>query len=156
MSTPSACFCVSSRARAANVLHNICCLGLTRFAGVRCGEAPRANDSPSLPYGLLLREHGAAATCSISQLSKEFAMTVLRQRMTEDMQVRNLSPNTQLSYLQQVSKPLRDREAVGQSCAFGEVGTTPTVAVAVPAREALTATAWSGCLQRIPSRKGAC
>jgi integrase/recombinase XerD len=30
-------------------------------------------------------------------------MTVLRQRMTEDMQVRNLSPHTQLSYLQQVS-----------------------------------------------------
>lgn len=30
-------------------------------------------------------------------------MTVLRQRMTEDMQVRNLTPNTQLSYLQQVS-----------------------------------------------------
>jgi integrase/recombinase XerD len=30
-------------------------------------------------------------------------MTALRQRMTEDMQVRNLSANTQLSYLQQVS-----------------------------------------------------
>ena len=30
-------------------------------------------------------------------------MTNLRQRMTEDMQVRNLSPNTQASYLQQVS-----------------------------------------------------
>ena len=30
-------------------------------------------------------------------------MTVLRQRMTEDMQVRNLSPHTQESYLQQVS-----------------------------------------------------
>ena len=30
-------------------------------------------------------------------------MTVLRQRMTEDMQVRNLSPHTQSSYLQQVS-----------------------------------------------------
>ncbi|MGE0854365.1 MAG: tyrosine-type recombinase/integrase [Hyphomicrobiaceae bacterium] len=30
-------------------------------------------------------------------------MTVLRQRMAEDMQVRNLSLNTQLSYLQQVS-----------------------------------------------------
>ena len=31
-------------------------------------------------------------------------MTVLRQRMTEDMQVRNLSPHTQASYLQQVSQ----------------------------------------------------
>ena len=30
-------------------------------------------------------------------------MTVLRQRMTEDMQVRNLSPHTQASYHQQVS-----------------------------------------------------
>jgi site-specific recombinase XerD len=30
-------------------------------------------------------------------------MTILRQRMTEDMQIRNLSPNTQLSYLLQVS-----------------------------------------------------
>ena len=30
-------------------------------------------------------------------------MTILRQRMSEDMQVRNFSPNTQLSYLQQVS-----------------------------------------------------
>lgn len=30
-------------------------------------------------------------------------MTPLRQRMTEDMEIRNLSPNTQLSYLQQVS-----------------------------------------------------
>jgi integrase/recombinase XerD len=30
-------------------------------------------------------------------------MTYLRQRMSEDMQVRNLSPNTQLSYIQQVS-----------------------------------------------------
>lgn len=30
-------------------------------------------------------------------------MTPLRQRMTEDMEIRNLSPNTQLSYLQQVT-----------------------------------------------------
>ena len=30
-------------------------------------------------------------------------MTPLRHRMTEDMQVRNLSPRTQSSYLQQVS-----------------------------------------------------
>lgn len=30
-------------------------------------------------------------------------MTSLRQRMTEDMQVRNLALNTQPSYLQQVS-----------------------------------------------------
>jgi integrase/recombinase XerD len=31
-------------------------------------------------------------------------MTFLRQRMTEDMQVRNLAPNTQTSYVQQVSQ----------------------------------------------------
>src|SRR5256714_13806993 len=36
-------------------------------------------------------------------LARELPMTILRQRMTEDMQVRNLSPHTQASYLQQVS-----------------------------------------------------
>jgi hypothetical protein len=30
-------------------------------------------------------------------------MTVLRERMTQDMRIRNLSPHTQNSYLQQVS-----------------------------------------------------
>lgn len=35
---------------------------------------------------------------------KEPLMTSLRQRMTEDMQVRNLALNTQSSYLQQVSQ----------------------------------------------------
>jgi hypothetical protein len=35
---------------------------------------------------------------------KEHVMTSLRQRMTEDMQIRNLAVNTQLSYLQQVSQ----------------------------------------------------
>src|SRR5580658_7670036 len=44
---------------------------------------------------LLLAAH------SISQ--KELSMTALRKRMTEDMQVRNLSPHTQTSYVQQVS-----------------------------------------------------
>src|SRR6202167_1205994 len=34
---------------------------------------------------------------------KEFLMTSLRQRMTEDMQVRNLALNTQTTYVQQVS-----------------------------------------------------
>jgi integrase/recombinase XerD len=38
-----------------------------------------------------------------SILQKELSMTSLRQRMTEDMQVRNLSPHTQTSYVQQVS-----------------------------------------------------
>ena len=40
---------------------------------------------------------------SIFHFAKEFSMTSLRQRMTEDMQVRNLALNTQTSYLQQVS-----------------------------------------------------
>src|SRR5437879_8688438 len=31
-------------------------------------------------------------------------MTSLRQRMTEDLQIRNLSPHTQKSYLEQVSR----------------------------------------------------
>jgi integrase/recombinase XerD len=31
-------------------------------------------------------------------------MTPLRQRMLEDMQVRNLSPHTQASYVQQVAQ----------------------------------------------------
>src|SRR5262249_36556457 len=42
------------------------------------------------------------AARSISQRS--LFMTSLRQRMTEDMQVRNLALNTQESYLQQVSQ----------------------------------------------------
>jgi integrase/recombinase XerD len=38
-----------------------------------------------------------------SHFVKELSMTSLRQRMAEDMQVRNLALNTQTSYLQQVS-----------------------------------------------------
>src|SRR5690242_15900314 len=38
-----------------------------------------------------------------SVFAEEHSMTPLRQRMTEDMQVRNLALNTQASYLQQVS-----------------------------------------------------
>jgi hypothetical protein len=36
-------------------------------------------------------------------ISQGVSMTSLRQRMTEDMQVRNLALNTQMSYVQQVS-----------------------------------------------------
>ena len=43
------------------------------------------------------------AACSKFQFVKELSMTPVRQRMTEDMQVRNLSPHTQASYVQQVS-----------------------------------------------------
>jgi integrase/recombinase XerD len=43
------------------------------------------------------------AACSKFHFVKELSMTPVRQRMTEDMQVRNLSPHTQASYIQQVS-----------------------------------------------------
>src|SRR5262249_13927602 len=49
-----------------------------------------------------LRKDGPAAY-STFHLAKELCMTPLRTRMTEDMQVRNLSPHTQASYVQQVS-----------------------------------------------------
>ncbi len=38
-----------------------------------------------------------------STFPKEFAMTPLRQRMIEDMQVRNLSPRTQASYVRHIA-----------------------------------------------------
>ena len=48
-------------------------------------------------------QHGMAA-CSTFHLTRETPMTTnLRQLMTEDMQLRNLSPLTQSSYVQQVS-----------------------------------------------------
>src|ERR1700737_1379183 len=54
-----------------------------------------------------MRKHGVAA-CSTFHFAEESLMmapiTPLRQRMTEDMQVRNLALNTQTSYVQQVSR----------------------------------------------------
>jgi integrase/recombinase XerD len=41
--------------------------------------------------------------CSQQSISRSIPMTSLRQRMTEDMQVRNLALNTQTCYVQQVS-----------------------------------------------------
>src|ERR1043166_6346118 len=43
------------------------------------------------------------AACSKFHFVKELSMTPVRQRMTEHMQVRNLSPHPQASYIQQVS-----------------------------------------------------
>jgi integrase/recombinase XerD len=43
------------------------------------------------------------AACSTFPFAKELSLTSLRQRMTEDLQVRNLSVNTQMTYVQQVS-----------------------------------------------------
>src|SRR5215831_13719441 len=53
--------------------------------------------------GAQLRNHGEAARAANPISQKELSMTSLRQRMIEDMQVRNLSPHTQASYVQQVS-----------------------------------------------------
>src|SRR5437899_12272218 len=52
-----------------------------------------------------MSEYGVAASLSSRKFrfGKDLPMTTLRQRMIEDMQVRNLSPNTQTSYVQQVS-----------------------------------------------------
>jgi hypothetical protein len=47
-----------------------------------------------------------AWSCCLQQIfisQRSFFMTSLRQRMTEDMQIRNLSSNTQTSYLHQVT-----------------------------------------------------
>jgi integrase/recombinase XerD len=41
--------------------------------------------------------------CSAFILQRGFPMMPLRQRMTENMQIRNFSENTQKFYLQQVS-----------------------------------------------------
>jgi site-specific recombinase XerD len=44
------------------------------------------------------------AAASSFHLAKEISMTILRQRMIDDMQVRNVSPHTQASYILQVSQ----------------------------------------------------
>jgi integrase/recombinase XerD len=44
------------------------------------------------------------AAASSFHLAKEIPMTILRQRMIDDMQVRNFSPHTQASYVLQVSQ----------------------------------------------------
>jgi integrase/recombinase XerD len=41
--------------------------------------------------------------CSPFPLAQELSMTLLRQRMIEDMQVRNLAPYTQATYILHVS-----------------------------------------------------
>src|SRR3982750_439353 len=48
-----------------------------------------------------MRKHGWAVRSK--SISRSLSMTSLRQRMTEDMQVRNLALNTQTCYVQQVS-----------------------------------------------------
>jgi hypothetical protein len=57
-----------------------------------------------MPSGMV--DHHIAALAigdDAALLAKELSMTILRQRMIEDMQVRNLSPSTRDTYLLQVS-----------------------------------------------------
>src|SRR5260370_17312517 len=66
-------------------------------------QRARASESGAcLPLRTPMRKHGGAAR-STFPFAKELSMTSLRQRMTEDMQVRNLALNTQMTYVQQVS-----------------------------------------------------
>jgi hypothetical protein len=74
----------------------------------RCAVVPRGNVGATLSCifeEVRLRHHGGllAAAVPLFHIAKELPMTVLRQRMMEDMQLRNLSPHTQASYVQQVS-----------------------------------------------------
>src|SRR3954451_25315089 len=46
----------------------------------------------------------APAPCGAGRLTKELSMSPLRRRMTEDMQIRNLTPNTQRVYIEQVAR----------------------------------------------------
>src|SRR5258708_39970178 len=48
-------------------------------------------------------QHGGARPGMPSTVPRRYAMTLLRQRMLQDMQIRNLADNTQKSYLLQVS-----------------------------------------------------
>jgi hypothetical protein len=45
-----------------------------------------------------------AAPCGAAYLTEELVMTPLRRRMIEDMQIRNLAPRTQVSYVEQVDR----------------------------------------------------
>ena len=44
----------------------------------------------------------APAPCGAVHLAEELVMTPLRQRMIEDMRIRNLAPRTQTAYIEHV------------------------------------------------------
>src|ERR1700761_4671271 len=46
----------------------------------------------------------APAPCGAAHLAKELSMSPLRRRMIDDMQIRNLTPNTQRVYVAQVAR----------------------------------------------------
>jgi integrase/recombinase XerD len=56
-----------------------------------------------LPKGIAVARAWESCLQQSSTSAKELPMTTLRQRMMEDMQVRSLSPQTQATYVQQVS-----------------------------------------------------
>src|ERR1700688_4356797 len=83
-------------------------VGLNRYAVLSRATSSRMPCAGSA--GSVRVSHGGSVTktwegCSqhIPISSKELSMTSVRTRMTEDMQVRNLALNTQMSYAQQVS-----------------------------------------------------
>src|SRR5579863_2969449 len=88
-----------------------CFLAYTWQSPLRCIAASRQAARGKLRCHHLIFPHSRRSSIARRwrrclqrfHIAKELPMTVLRQRMTEDMQVRNLSPHTQASYLQQVS-----------------------------------------------------
>lgn len=75
------------------------------------------------PTKLRVRQHGVA-TCSPFHPTKELVVTQLRQRISEDMEVRNFALNTQLLYLQQVSlfaRYLASRRTCSGARTFGPI-----------------------------------
>src|ERR1700751_6297369 len=67
---------------------------------------------PSCPSGLTTPvRDDAPAPCGAGRLTKELSMSPLRRRMIEDMQIRNMTPNTQRVYVAQV---------VRVACHFGK------------------------------------
>jgi hypothetical protein len=62
------------------------------------------------------------AADSTFHLAKEIPMTIHRQRMIDDMQVRNLSPHTQASYVLQVSQFARHSTTGDDHVDVGMVG----------------------------------
>ena len=82
-------------------------LGLNRFAvcsGSRFREQPGFQSNPSLlPPERRCEEERECCLRHKPISQRSYPMTPLRRCMTEDMQVRNFSPHTQNSYVQQVS-----------------------------------------------------
>src|SRR5882762_6826486 len=67
------------------------------FYRLVCGNPPACPSGLTTP----LRDD-APAPCGAGRLTKELSMSPLRRRMIEDMQIRNLTPNTQRVYVAQV------------------------------------------------------